>query len=99
MLYEIVRMIFDKAKEKKVDVLAARDMCISDAPERSEEILAAYKKASPYYHQLTAFNRESKPECVEELCDLIEADDKNGINTFLKHYENFLKESFEKAKK
>lgn len=97
MLYEVITKILDKSKEKRVDILVARDMLIAeDNVLEADVIRSAYKKLSNYYTPITTFRRENKPELIKELCNLIESDDNKGIKSFLNKYEHFIEESLNK---
>lgn len=81
MMYNYVKKILDKGKEKDVDLLVARDMLFVDASEEEVEFL---KKAceiltSGYYEVITTLRREGREAELEEFCTYIENDDRIAI--------------------
>ena len=99
MLYEIISKILKISDEKGVDVTVAREMLKTDEPDKIAEINDAYKVLHKYYEEIAAFNRESKPEHIEELCSYVNTEDMEALEAFLKAHKDFFELSFKNAQK
>ena len=86
MLYEVITKILDKAKEKGVDILVARDMIIHEGKLPTEVIKNAYNDLNAYYDVFTKFRRENTPGLIKELCDLIEQGNEIAIKKFISEH-------------
>ena len=82
-MYELVKKILDKSKEEKVDVLVAADMVAIDTG-RTEEFKKACETVDKHYNTITKCRRENDEASIEKLCNLIEAEDKAGIEALKK---------------
>lgn len=68
-MYALVKEILDTSKEKKVDVLVARDMVVASG-KNYEEVKSAYAIIDKYYDLITYYRRSDDEFGIENVCKL-----------------------------
>ncbi len=90
-MFENVKRIYEKAKEKEVDLSIAWPMVRNDdrlaGVKDHTDLDKAYKLISVYESLVTKLWCDGQVEALEELCKLFEADDKNGIKEFVERWQ------------
>ena len=83
MLYENIKKVLDKAKEKGVDILVARDMVINADKIKEDEYMVASKVIQTYYKFITGCRVAGNEEDVKTLCELYENGDIEKIRELI----------------
>ena len=78
-MYALVKEILDTSKEKKVDVVTARDMVIATA-KNQDKTREAYSIISKYYDLITFYRRNDDEAGIKNVCALYEANNTKEID-------------------
>lgn len=70
-MYELVKRILDKSKEKDEDILVARDMCIAEDKLCDAELRAAGEFINEHYDVIAKCRREGDEASIEKLCAVV----------------------------
>ena len=81
-MYALVKEILDISREKKVDVLVARDMVVASGKEY-EEVKAAYAIIHKYYEVITFFRRSDDEANIEKICTLYAEGKEDELKAFV----------------
>lgn len=74
MLFENIKKILEKSKEKKVDLLVARDMLTAEQPENGKKLAKASEVLKYYYNVITKLWNDGDTDTIAEICELYEAE-------------------------
>lgn len=86
-MYELVKRILDKSREKDVDVLVAADMVAADGVGHTEELNKAKAVIDKYYDTITKLRREKDEATIEKLCAFVESGDTGEIRKLVAEVE------------
>lgn len=82
IMYTLVKEILDTSREKKVDVLVARDMVVASGKEH-EEVNAAYAIIHKYYEVIAFFRRSDDEANIEKICTLYAEGKEDELKAFV----------------